>query len=322
MSPIRIAVDAAGGDHGTPVILDGVLLARERWPGEFTATLCGDNGTIERALGDRGVSLPCDGLVVEHCPDSIGPADPPAQAWRKRGGAPAVRSIALQAEGLVDASVGAGDTGVFMAAANFLLGRTEGAARAALAATVPTTAGSPALLLDVGASMDCRPEHLLAFGAMGCEYMRGFYGTDEPRVALLNVGAEPKKGPKKVCAAARMMADEIRGFAGYIEGSHVLSGDADVIVCDGFAGNVLLKVCQSFYALTESVLASRPDTLNTVKQTMAILNAESYGAVPLLGIDGVVLKAHGNSSAHAIANAVGTTLDVVNRGVMPVAAAS
>lgn len=317
MAPIRIAVDSAGGDYGTPVVVDGVLRARVQWPGAFEAVLCGDRADIAAALESLGASLSVDGISVEHCPDTIGPEDLPSRAWRKRERSSIVRCVSLQRDRQVDASVGAGDTGVLMAAANFILGRTEGAGRAALAATVPTTSGKPALLLDVGANVDCRAEHLLSFGEMGCQYMQRFYGLKRPRVALLNVGEEPTKGPRRVAEAAGLLQQYIPGYAGYVEGSQVLSGDADVIVCDGFVGNAMLKVCESFYALTESVLSGQPEVLSTVTQSMSILNAESYGAVPFLGIDGIVLKAHGNSTPHAIANAVGTTIDVVRRGVVP-----
>ncbi len=322
MAPIRIAVDVAGGDFGVPVVLEGVLRARERWRGQFVCVLCGERQAVFDGLAAHGVHLPADDLLIEHCPDRIKPSDMPSVAWRKRERASIVRCVALQREGRVDASVGAGDTGMLMAAAHFILGCVKGVARPALAASIPTMAGGRALLLDVGANTNCRPEHLLAFGKLGHDYMSRFYGIERPRVALLNVGEEPTKGPRVVNAAAKLLAESCRGYTGFVEGNRVLAGDADVIVCDGFVGNVALKVCESFYALAESVLGGSPDVLHTVKKSMSVLNAESYGAVPLLGIEGIVLKAHGNSSPAAIANAVGTTLSVVRQKAVPRAVAA
>ena len=310
MDPIRIAVDVAGGDFGTPVVLKGVLDARGRRPGEFIATLCGDRTAIERVLLEHGESPSAPDIAIEHCPDRIGPTESPSRAWSNHERSSIVRCISLQREGAVDASICPGDTGVLLAAAVFILGRMNGFSRPALAATVPTAADRPALVLDVGANVNCRAEHLVAFAAMGREYVQRFYGIEAPRIALLNVGVEPVKGPRAILEAARQLEKDYEGFAGFIEGTRVLSGDADVIVCDGFAGNVLLKVCESFYALTESVLGERPDVLSVVRENMSILDAESYGAVPLLGINGVVLKAHGSSSPRAISSAIDTTISV------------
>lgn len=314
--PVRIAVDVASGDSGTGEMVRGVLEARRTWADAFAPVLCGDQEAVKRALAEAGQAWPADGMRIEHCPDTLQPSDIPSRAWKRRQRAAIVRCIALQREGAADATVSAGDTGVLLAGAVFILGRLSGVSRPALAATLPTTTGRPALLLDVGANVDCRAAHLLSFARMGCEYLGRFAGVDAPRVALLNVGAERSKGTRLIAEAHRLIQREFGGYCGYVEAGSVFSGEADVIVCDGFAGNVLLKVCQGFYGITEALLAGSPQVLETVKSRMAILNAESYGAVPLLGIRGVVLKAHGNSSARAIASAVGTTLAAVQRGVV------
>jgi glycerol-3-phosphate acyltransferase PlsX len=314
--PVRIAVDVASGDFGTGEMVRGVLEAQRVWGDAFAPVLCGDRGAIERTLAEAGVKWPVDGMRIEHCPDTLQPSDVPSRAWKRRQRAAIVRCIALQREGAVDATVSAGDTGVLLAGAVFILGRLSGVSRPALAATLPTMAGRPALLLDVGANVDCRAGHLLSFARLGCEYIGRSAGVAAPRVALLNVGAERSKGTRLIAEAHRLIQRECGGYCGYIEAGRVFSGDADVIVCDGFAGNVLLKVCQGFYAITETLLAGSPQILETVKSRMAILNSESYGAVPLLGIRGVVLKAHGNSSARAVASAVGTTLAAAHRGVV------
>lgn len=314
--PIRIAVDVASGDFGAPVVIAGVLEARRRWQGQFRAVLCGDRRVLERELATQGLSDTGAEITIEHCPESVGPDDIPSQAWRKRRGSSVVRCVSLQREGAVDATVSAGDTAVLMASAVFLLGRRRGVARPALAASMPTSAGKPVLVLDVGANVDCRPEHLVSFAQLGLAYAQRQFELKQPRVALLSVGSEQGKGSKTVNAVHAALRRKCREYVGYVEGSRVLSGDCDVVVCDGFAGNVLLKVCDSLFELVESVLATDPALLESARRRMAVLSAESYGAVPLLGIHGVVFKAHGNSSARAIASAVGTTITAVKRGAL------
>jgi glycerol-3-phosphate acyltransferase PlsX len=315
--PVRIAVDVASGDFGTPVMVQGVLEALRGRERELHPVLCGHRDAVSQALAAAGWSG--EGIEIEHCPDTLASGDAPARVWKRKRGAPIIRCVALQREGRADASVCAGDTGTLLAAALFILGRQHGAKRPALAATFPTLAGRPALLLDVGANLECRAEHLVSFALMGAGYVGRYYGVERPAVALLNVGEEPSKGTRTIAEAGRVLAAKCPGYRGFIEASRVLSGDAQVIVCDGFVGNAMIKLWASFHALTESVLAGRADVLETVRKSMTILNPESYGAVPILGIQGIVLKAHGNSSPRAIANAVTTAMSVVRQGVIPVA---
>jgi glycerol-3-phosphate acyltransferase PlsX len=146
---------------------------------------------------------------------------------------------------------------------------------------------------------------------MGYAYLRGFFNVESPKVALLNIGTEATKGTKSIFEADKELHRWCRGYSGFIEGSGVLRGEADVIVCDGFNGNVLLKTCESIHALVESVLENNSDLLNQLQDMLAVINPENYGAVPLLGIKGTVLKAHGRSSSKAIANAMSTALKAV-----------
>ncbi len=322
MGLVRIAVDADGGDGGTPVVVQGVLEARRLWGDAFSVVLCGDRTSIESQLASCGGPDTREWLSVLHCPAANATAQAPSQVWRRQPDSSIVKSIALQRDGEVDATVSAGDTGVLMATSVFLLGRQEGVARPALAATVPTALGARALLLDVGANINCRAEHLVSFAELGAAFMHRYYSTARARVALLNVGEEHFKGTQAIGDANAVLKERMAGYQGYIEGARVLSGDADVIVCDGFAGNVMLKVCESFYALTGKVLAADPELLANVTRRMAVLNAENYGAVPFLGVVGVVLKAHGRSSAHAVTSAVGTTISVVKQGAIPLNGAS
>ncbi len=316
MRPVRLAVDVISGDFGSRVLLKGVIEARRRSETPFVALLCGDEQTILSDLENLGHARNNDGcLLVEHCPQLVDPGEAPSRVWKTKKLSSIIRCVTLQKEGVVDASLSAGDTGILMGAAIFLLGRLDKTARPALAAFLPTTAQRPSLLLDVGANLDCRAEHLVTFGLMGFNYFASYFNLECPRVGLLNIGHEASKGTRAIALAGEELARTCEGYCGFVEGGRVLSGDVDVVVCDGFVGNVLLKACESFHALTESVLSGSKRLVRAVKKRMTILNPENYGAVPLLGIRGIVFKAHGSSSAEAFANALVAAVTAVHRGL-------
>ncbi len=306
MQPVSLAVDVHGGDFGPEVIIDGILEAQRCSETPLKIYVCGEESQIQQLLQSRGWSKKNDDrdIIIVHCAASVHEKDVPSRVWKNRKESSIIRCISLQKEGVVSASLSAGDTRIVISAALFLLGRSKDVSRPALAALLPTTASRPTLLLDVGANLDCRKEHLVSFGLMGYHYVRLFFAIDNPSVALLNVGAESSKGTRTIMEAAKILAGRCRGYHGFIEGGRVLSGDADVVVCDGFTGNVLLKACESFHSLTETVLKGNQKLVETLKKKMSILNAENYGAVPLLGLKGIVLKAHGASSSKAIAQAI------------------
>jgi phosphate acyltransferase len=319
MQPVRLAIDAASGDHGYPVVVKGVLDAHRLAPGRFVARLCGNRAEIERTLIDNGTDQNTNSgaIEIEHCPDTVTAVEHPSRVWKNRPQSSIVRCVALQHEGVVEASISAGDTGILMPASLFLLGRGHGISRPALAAFLPTTGKQPVLVLDVGANLDCRVDHLADFGVMGSEYYSRFFGIDSPRVSLLNIGREPNKGTRTIAEAGRVLERRCRGYIGFIEGSQVLGAGADVVVCDGFVGNVLLKSCESFYRLAESVLGGKDAAvLETIQKNMTIFNSENYGAAPILGVQGVVFKAHGDSSARAIAQAIAMTVTAVRQQVI------
>ncbi|MBD3422325.1 MAG: phosphate acyltransferase PlsX [Chitinivibrionales bacterium] len=315
MRPVRLAIDTVGGDHGTPVILEGAIAASRRHKGELIAYLCGNEKSIRSQLRDFGLGAQeiSDRYIVVDCPGELCASDSPSQAWKTRRDSSMVRCITLQKEGLVDASVSAGDTGILLGAANFILGRQDGIARPALAALLPTSRKKPSLLLDVGANLTCRPQQLAAFAKLGCAYIKKLTRKDHPALALLNVGKEPDKGTRVLADTAQQLKKTCPNFIGYIEGSDILAGKADVIVTDGFTGNIVLKACESFHLLVESVMHAKSELMDMLKTDLSILNAENYGAAPLLGINGIILKAHGRSSPKAISNALATAL-VIARG--------
>jgi len=309
MAAVRLAIDVDSGDYGATVLIEGVLIAAKACKVPLHLFLCGNEKKIQGLLKNQ-----CsDNHATFHyinCTESIHGEDLRARVWKNKENASLVKCISLQKEGVVDASMSAGDTGALLSASVFLLERQKGVKRPALAAFLPTTQKGSVLLLDVGANLNCKAEHLCTFGMMGYDYYKKCYCIENPRVRLLNIGHESWKGTKEIMETDQMLRQSCPGYSGYIEGGRVLSGDADVIVCDGFVGNVLLKACESFYTLTESVLGHDSQLLESLEKKMTILNSENYGSVPLLGVNGIVMKAHGSSSAQAIANAILMTIDL------------
>jgi glycerol-3-phosphate acyltransferase PlsX len=306
VSSIRVAVDVVSGDFGPSVTIKGVLEAREHSRNPFVAYCCGNEEEIVSELKKYGLQPPFDpnDIVIVDCPEQVESEDIPSRVWKQKKKSSIVRAIRLQKEGAVDATVSAGDTGILMTASIFILGKRPGVSRPALAAFLPTINDRFVLLIDVGANLGCRVEHLVDFARLGQEYMSGLFNIKSPRVALLNIGKEPHKGTSTIYEAGRKLEQQSEYFCGYVEGSQVLQGEADVIVCDGFSGNIVLKTCESFHRLVEKILHHDTTLLDALKQNMAIFNVDNYGGVPLLGIEGIVYKAHGSSSARAFSNAV------------------
>jgi phosphate acyltransferase len=307
MEVIRLAVDAESGDFGAETIIKGVLEALQRSEFRFRIYLCGNKEDIERILAGLPESAGQlrDAVEIVHCPERVTAQNRQRiRVWKEMRNASIVKCITLQKEGVVDASISAGDTAILLGGALFILGRRKNAVRPALAAFLPTTGERNALLLDVGANLNCRQEHLVSFALMGREYLIAMGEHTTPRVALLNIGSEQVKGTNTIGEADKILRRKCPGYTGFIEANHVFSGGADVIVSDGFAGNVLLKTGESFHTLIRSVLEKKPTLLADLKEELAIMDAENYGAVPFLGIKGIVLKAHGRSSPRAIASAL------------------
>lgn len=319
MRPLRLAIDVMSGDNGSRVIINGILEARRIIGDPFAAYLCGDSAKIRSLLEEAGGN-PEDGkgpLIIEHCGDRVEPGDIPTRVWKTKTDAPIIRIVTLQKQGKVDASISAGDTGILMSAALFVLGRQREALRPALAAFLPTAGKGQILLLDVGANLNCRVQHLVCFGHLGYSYVRKYCNNPSPRLKLLNIGEEPTKGTRVLFEAGQRLEKSCTGYCGFIEGSGVLRGEADVVVCDGFAGNVLLKACESFYSLARSVLDPKPGLWEKVENEVdSVLNPENYGAVPFLGIRGTVLKAHGSSTSRAITNAILTSITVLRKDAL------
>lgn len=305
---ITVAVDAVGGDFAPDEVLSGVSLAIAS-DAALRVRLLGPESVVQpfaSKTGDRVVAVPTTEVIEMH--------DHPATAVRTKKDSSIVVGSRMVRERQADAFFSAGSTGAVMAAATLVMGRIKGVHRPAIATVLPT-AGNPTVLLDVGANADCRPEHLLQFALMGSAYASTVLGVVRPRVALLNIGEEPTKGSQLAIESHTLMSQSVPGFSGNIEGRDVLAGAADVIVTDGFTGNVALKLLEGTSkillgqvkeAMTSSAVnkAAASVLKPALTRLRERLDPDTYGGAPLLGVDGVCIIAHGSSNARAICNGI------------------
>lgn len=311
MSSRTLAIDVHGGDVGITNVMPAIAQVLNSSDGDFTLALCGVKSEIENHISNLrlGSFLESGRIFIIDAPQVVPPGESVSRIWRNYPESSLVRAVSCQKEGLADATLSAGDTGALFAASVFLLGREEGVTRPALAATLPTEAGGTVLLLDVGASLDCNPEHLLNFGQIGYRYMKRLDNLNEPSVGLLNVGTESHKGTAKIRHAHTLFSESCPGYYGYVEGGDMLKGKHSVVVCDGFIGNALLKNSESLFSFMKRQIAGALS--GQVSKRLEMFNSEIYGSVPILGINGNVFKAHGGSSINAITHAVATALKTV-----------
>ena len=302
-----IAIDAMGGDYAPDITVQGSVSALRAF-GDLRVLLVGQAERIELLLG--GAEDVRDRLTVVDAREVIENTESPVMGIRKKTDSSLVRAYGLVREGEAQALVSAGSTGAVMAGGMFRLGRVPGVERPALATLLPTLGQNPALLVDVGANVDCLPEYLLSFARMGHTYMRQVVNIDAPRVALLNIGEEAEKGNQLTKGAFELLEASGLNFIGNLEARGIPMGETDIIVADGFAGNIVLKsmegISKAIFALLKRELMATKraklgallakDAFGSVKKN---LDADEVGGAPLLGVEGAVIKAHGNSNAHA-----------------------
>jgi len=308
---ITIAVDAMGGDHAPrPEVEGGVLAARELG---VRVLLVGQPAAVRAELSKHAPA----NLPIEVIPASevITMEDHPVQAFRKKKDSSVHVAARLVREAKADGLVSAGNTGAVMTVAKFLLGTLESVDRVALAAPFPNAKGGVSVLLDVGANVDSRPEHLVQFAVMGEVYYRATFGHRRPRVGLLSVGSEEMKGNELTREVYTRLKKSPVQFVGNVEGGDLFSGDVDVIVCDGFIGNVALKICEGlavsiFDLLKKSLKSTLVSQVGAVlsqgafKGLKKTIDYTEYGGAPLLGVRGVCVIGHGRSNANAFKNAI------------------
>ena len=288
---IWVAVDAMGGDFAPRHVVDGALAASRDF--DLGVALVGQAAVLEGELARHG-GVDASRVRIVDAPDVIQMDESPAAALRRKPGASIKVAADIVTRGDASALFSAGHTGATVMAAHGAFGMLPGVDRPALAATIPTRQ-RPAVMLDVGASVECRPQHLLQFAVMGSVYARVAFGIDAPRVGLLSIGAEATKGNELTRDAHQLLKAAPLAFIGNIEARDVYSGQADVIVCDGFTGNVALKISEGLVDVFKGLLSDA---------AWSRLDYAEYGGAPLLGLAGVAIVGHGRSSVKAVRNAV------------------
>ncbi|MCL9663552.1 phosphate acyltransferase PlsX [Paenibacillus hunanensis] len=306
---MRIAIDAMGGDHAPDTNVLGGLEAAREWK-DTEIILVGDEARMKALLPE----IPSN-LTLVHASEVIEPEDEPVRSVRRKKDASMVVAGRMVKEGLAEAMISAGNTGALMTTGLLVVGRIKGIERPALAPIIPTIDGKGVLALDLGANMDASPEHLAQYALMGSIYREKVQGVSNPRVGLLNVGTEAKKGNELVKEAYPLLEALPIQFVGNVEARDVLNGVCDVLVCDGFAGNILLKSMEGTAAGIFSLLKQQFSKSLKTKLAAALIMPElrglrdimdykEHGGAPLLGLNGLVIKGHGSSDAGAIKNAV------------------
>ena len=316
---MRIAIDAMGGDAGPSVIVDGALVAARHL--QVGLLLVGDARAIEAELARHPVASLFRRIDVEiiDAPDCVGMAESAAQALRRKPRASIKVAAEAVRDGRADALFSAGHTGASVMAAHAAVGLLPGVDRPALATIIPTRQ-SPAVLLDAGATVGCRPPHLVQFAVMGSAYARVALGLASPRVGLLSVGEEESKGNELTREAHQLLKGAPVNFIGNVEGRDLPAGatehhDIDVVVCDGFVGNVLLKFYEAIAPLMIETLRKAGVDGAQLEAGLKHLDYSEHGGAPLLGVRGVSIIAHGKSSPRAIKNALRAAAQAVTSGM-------
>ncbi|CAN5577518.1 phosphate acyltransferase PlsX [soil metagenome] len=306
---IRVAVDAMGGDKAPEAVVEGAVSAIRNSPHPLGIVLTGPREIVEAALS----RLDAEDLPIEtyDAPDVIGMSEAPAVALKTKTRSSIHVGLGLCKAGAADAFASAGNTGAVMAGAVTILGRLPGVSRPTLPGYFPTPKGT-CLVLDVGANVDCKPEHLVQFARMGAVYAHLQFQRDDPSVGVLNVGEEPGKGNELAKTVYNLLSQaEGLNFIGNVEGRDIFSHRADVVVCDGFVGNALLKLGESMASLLPQLVGEqiqrdgRSDDQarligGTLRKALHRFDYENFGGVPLLGVNGIAIVGHGGSSPAAI----------------------
>ena len=320
---MRIALDVMGGDHGPDVVIDGAILALEESSRISELVLVGNEEVINRALKTRKVSD--KRLKTLHASQVLEMEDKPVEGLRKKKDCSILKAVELVKDKQADAIISLGNTGGIVAASTIRLRTLPGVDRPAIATVIPTPQ-SYFVLLDAGASVECKPQHLVHFAVMGSVYSRLVLGCKKPRVGVLSNGREEIKGTEITQETARLCKLIDLNFIGYVEGHDLFHDEVDVVVCDGFVGNIVLKTIESFakgmVGWLKEELSRNPkrmlgamlarNALRTIKRKM---DPDAHGGAPLLGLNGTVMKAHGSAREKAITSAIRLTADAVQHKI-------
>ncbi len=321
MSPerkLKIVVDAMGGDYAPANEVLGALAALEEQAGEFEIILVGNEQEIRKNLAAANAAGAACSVV--HASEVVTMEDSPTAALKHKKDSSLAVGMRLHRDGEADAFVSAGNTGAVLSASTLILGRVRGVSRPTIGAFFPSETGV-CLLLDAGTNVDCRPQHLYEFAVMGSIYAKTVIKYHDPTVGLLNVGEEEKKGTEVVQETYRMLKASRLNFIGNVEGRDILRGKAQVVVCDGFVGNVVLKFGESVPGFLKSRLRSYAEKdivrkllvglmRRPLRSSLSDMDYEEHGGVPVLGVNGVSIIGHGGSSPKAVKNMILKAVEV------------
>lgn len=319
---MRIAVDAMGGDNAPYVVVEGAVMAAQEFG--YDIVLVGDNEAVQRELFKKGLKKPRN-ISVCHASEVIGMDEPAAISVRRKKDSSINVGVQLLKDGKAEAFVSAGNTGAVVCAISLKMGLLEGVHRPGIAIIYPTLKDL-CILIDAGANIDPKPEHLLQYAIMGDTLQRYVFKKKEVKVGLLNVGEEETKGTDFIKETHRLLNSSTLKFVGNVEGGEIYGGDYDVVVCDGFVGNVVLKVSESL-AQTLTIFLKRKLKQSILTRLGALLSVPAfhslmkeidyseYGGAPLLGVNGVCIIGHGASSAKAVKNAIKEAAEFVSHQV-------
>lgn len=321
---ITLAIDAMGGDHGLKVTVAAALSSLRAAPG-LRLLLVGDQAAMAAALADAGAAeKACIELI--HASEVVAMDEAPSKALRNKKDSSMRVAIDLVKQARAQGAVSAGNTGALMATAKFVLKTLPGIDRPAICAPMPSSKGRP-YMLDLGANAECTPEQLVQFAVMGTALVTALHGVGSPRVALLNIGEEEIKGNDAIKAASACLQKSGLNYTGYVEGDGIFRGEADVVVCDGFIGNIALKTGEGvaklvrdfmkaeFLATTFSKLAAlvaKP----VLTRLAARIDPRNYNGAALLGLNGLVIKSHGGADAASFANAIAVAANAVENDLV------
>lgn len=318
-----------GGDYAPGNVIAGAVQALQETRGRFSVILVGpagrlstETGTSFRQAGASGLERFC---AIVDATEVITMQDSPTTALKSKKDSSITVGVTLHRDGKAEAFVSAGNTGAVLSASTLILGRVEGVGRPTIGALIPT-AGTPCLLVDAGTNVDCRPRHLFEFAVMGSIYASSMLGIPRPKVGLLSIGEEEVKGNEASLEALALLRNSGLNFAGNIEGRDILAGKADVVVCDGFVGNILLKFGESVPAFLKSRLTAFAGrsvwnrlmilpARRGLRSVLRDLDYQEQGGVPLLGVNGVSIIGHGGSTPKAIKNMILRAEEMVRRKV-------
>jgi glycerol-3-phosphate acyltransferase PlsX len=323
---IRIAIDAMGGDFAPVNEIQGAILAsQENSTGhDFEVIFFGDEATIKSALSktDTGNLK----YSIQHSTEVVTMEDDPTEIIKKKSESSLIKGLVYHRDGNADAFLSVGNTGAVLSAATITLGRLKGVSRPTIGAFFPTQTAHPTFVVDVGANLELKPKYFYEFAVMGSIYSKMAFNIDNPKIGLLNVGEEPGKGTELLQTSHELLKNSGLNFIGNVEGRDILLGTADIIICDGLTGNIILKFAESFIGLLKAAFKNYASKnifnklviaafIPVMKGILKDFDYQEYGGVPLLGVNGIVLIGHGKSTPKALSNMILKSVDLAAKEI-------